>query len=47
MTNALQSAGVQTRLALVNGGHDLDFPVHYPNLIHQILEFLGETWKDE
>jgi acetyl esterase/lipase len=44
---ALESAGVSTRLALVNGGHDLNFPAHYPKLIHQILEFLDATWKDE
>jgi acetyl esterase/lipase len=43
----LESAGVATRLTLVNGGHDLNFPAHYPNLIHQILEFLDATWKDE
>jgi acetyl esterase/lipase len=46
MAEALESAGVSTRLTLVNGGHDLDFPAHYPNLIHQILEFLDATWKD-
>ena len=47
MANALEFEGVAARLALVNGGHDLDFPVHYPKLIHQILEFLDETWKDK
>jgi acetyl esterase/lipase len=47
MAKALESAGVNSRLTLVNGGHDLDFPVHYPKLIHQILEFLDATWKDE
>ena len=47
MANALESAGVSYRLTLVNGGHDLDFPAHYSNLIHQILEFLDATWKDE
>ena len=40
-------AGVRNRLVLVNGGHDLDFPAHYRNLIRQILEFLDTTWKDE
>ena len=28
------------------GGHDLDFPAHYSNLIPEILEFLDTTWKD-
>jgi acetyl esterase/lipase len=46
MATALDSVGVRNQLVLVNGGHDLDFPVHYPNLIHQILEFLDATWKD-
>jgi acetyl esterase/lipase len=46
MEQALESAGVTTRLVRVNGGHDLDFPEHYANLIHQILEFLDATWKD-
>jgi acetyl esterase/lipase len=47
MVKALESVGVSARLAFVNGGHDLDFPAHYSNLIHQILEFLDATWKDE
>ncbi len=47
MAAALTSAGVRNRLVLVNGGHDLDFPTHYPKLIFQILEFLDTTWKDE
>ncbi len=46
MSTVLGSAGVRNRLVLVNGGHDLDFPAHYPNLIGQILEFLDATWKD-
>ena len=46
MAAALNSAGVPNRLVLVNGGHDLDFPVHYGNLAEQILEFLSATWKD-
>jgi len=46
MATVLDSAGVRNRLVLVNGGHDLDFPAHYPNLIGQILEFLDATWKD-
>jgi dipeptidyl aminopeptidase/acylaminoacyl peptidase len=47
IARALESAGVTTRLALVNGGHDLNFPAHYSKFIHQILEFLDATWKDE
>jgi hypothetical protein len=30
---------------LVNGGHDLDFPPHYSDLIADVLEFLDTTWK--
>ena len=40
MAAALAAAGVPDRLILVNGGHDLDFPGHYSNLIPQMLEFL-------
>jgi acetyl esterase/lipase len=47
LANALSAAGVRNRLVLVNGGHDLDFPRHYRNLVQQILEFLDATWKDE
>ena len=39
--------GVRNQLILVQGGHDLDFPVHYANLTRRILEFLSATWKDE
>jgi acetyl esterase/lipase len=47
MVKALESVGVSAQLAVVNGGHDLNFPAHYSNLIRQILEFLDATWKDE
>jgi acetyl esterase/lipase len=47
MAAALTAAGVRNDLILVQGGHDLDFPVHYANLIPRILEFLGTTWNDE
>jgi acetyl esterase/lipase len=47
LANALSAAGVRNRLVLVTGGHDLDFPRHYRNLVQQILEFLDTTWKDE
>ncbi len=43
MANALAAAGVPHRLILVNGGHNLDFPGRYANLIPQMLEFLRET----
>jgi acetyl esterase/lipase len=43
---ALAGAGVPHQLVLVNGGHGLDFPEHYANLIPQILEFLNGTWND-
>ena len=44
---ALTAAGVRNELILVNGGHDLDFPAHYSNLVPDVLEFLSATWKDE
>ncbi|MGP0063576.1 MAG: alpha/beta hydrolase fold domain-containing protein [Isosphaeraceae bacterium] len=47
MAAALTAAGVRNQLILVPGGHDLDFPVHYANLIPRLLEFLGTTWNDE
>ncbi len=47
MAAALSGAGVRNGLVMVNGGHDLDFPVHYLKLIPQILEFLSVTWKDK
>jgi acetyl esterase/lipase len=45
MQAALTAAGVRNELILVNGGHDLDFPPHYSNLIPDVLEFLDTTWK--
>ncbi len=47
MAAALTAAGVRNELILVPGGHDLDFPEHYTNLIPRLLEFLGTTWNDE
>ncbi len=47
MAQALTAAGVRNKLILVRGGHKLDFPVRYSNLIPEILEFLQTTWKDE
>jgi acetyl esterase/lipase len=42
---ALAADGVRNQLVVVPGGHDLDFPAHYSNLVHKILEFLDATWK--
>ena len=47
MAAVLTAAGVRNELILVAGGHDLDFPDHYGNLIPRLLEFLGTTWNDE
>jgi dipeptidyl aminopeptidase/acylaminoacyl peptidase len=47
MSAALAAAGVSHQLVLVNGGHDLDFPVHYGDLTHSLLEFLSTIWNDE
>jgi acetyl esterase/lipase len=44
MHNALTAAGVRNELILVNGGHALDFPPHYPSLIPDVLQFLSSTW---
>ncbi len=46
MAAALAGAGVRHELVLVNGGHGLDFPEHYANLLPDILEFLAATWND-
>jgi acetyl esterase/lipase len=45
MHDALTAAGVRNELILVNGGHGLDFPTHYSNLVPNVLEFLAATWK--
>jgi acetyl esterase/lipase len=47
MASALAAVGVRHELILVHGGHDLDFPEHYANLIPQILEFLNASWNDK
>jgi acetyl esterase/lipase len=46
MQATLTAAGVRNELLVVNGGHGLDFPAHYSNLIADVLEFLYATWKD-
>jgi acetyl esterase/lipase len=43
---ALTAARVPNELLLVHGGHGLDFPAHYSNLVPNVLEFLNATWKD-
>ncbi len=43
----LDAAGVRNQVMLVNGGHRLDFPAQYSNLVPDVLEFLSTTWKDE
>jgi acetyl esterase/lipase len=45
MSTALTAAGVPNRLVLVHGGHDLDFPAHYADLVLPILAFLDTTWN--
>jgi len=45
MKAALTAAGVSNELLLVSGGHGLDFPAHYSNLVPDVIEFLGATWK--
>jgi acetyl esterase/lipase len=46
MAAALTAAGIRNELILVPGGHNLDFPGHYGNLLPRLLEFLGGTWND-
>ena len=46
MAAALDAAGVTNQLVLVPGGHNLDYPVHYADLTHRLLEFLSTTWND-
>jgi acetyl esterase/lipase len=46
LRDALTAAGVRNELILVKGGHGLDFPAHYSNLVPDVLEFLNATWKD-
>jgi hypothetical protein len=41
MAAALTAAGVRNELLLVAGGHNLDFPANYSNLVPKILEFLA------
>jgi acetyl esterase/lipase len=47
MSAALSAAGVRNQFILVPGGHRLDFPAQYSELIPRVLEFLATTWKDK
>jgi dipeptidyl aminopeptidase/acylaminoacyl peptidase len=47
MAAALADVGISHQIVLVRGGHDLNFPVHYADLAHSLLEFLSGTWNDE
>jgi acetyl esterase/lipase len=47
MQTALTAAGVRNELLLVTGGHGLDFPAHFSDLVPDVLEFLDATWKDK
>jgi acetyl esterase/lipase len=44
---ALTKAGVPNELLLVHGGHGLDFPTHYSNLVPGVLAFLEATWTGQ
>jgi hypothetical protein len=45
-SRTLEVARIHHDQTLVPGGDDPDFPADYSNLIPEILEFLGTTWKD-
>jgi hypothetical protein len=45
-SRTLEVARIHHDQTLVPGGDDSDFPADYSNLIPEILEFLGTTWKD-
>jgi hypothetical protein len=45
-SRTLEVARTHHDRVLVPGGDDPDFPADYSNLIPEILEFLGTTWKD-
>jgi acetyl esterase/lipase len=44
---ALTKAGVSNELALVHGGHGLDFPAHYSYLVPRIVAFLNSVWSGQ
>ncbi len=45
MQARLTAAGVSNELLLVHGGHGLDFPTKYSDLVPDVIEFLDATWK--
>jgi acetyl esterase/lipase len=47
MQAALTAAGVPNQLILVHGGHGLDFPADYSNLVPDVLGFLDTTLKGQ
>ncbi len=47
MQATLTAAGVSNELLLVHGGHGLDFPTHYSELVPDVIEFLDATWKGQ
>jgi acetyl esterase/lipase len=47
MQAALTAAGVRNQLLLVDGGHGLDFPKNYSELVPNVLAFLDTTWKGQ
>ena len=47
MQAALTAAGVPNELALVHGGHGLDFPAHYSFLVPRIAAFLDAVWDGQ
>jgi acetyl esterase/lipase len=47
MQAALTAAGVSNELLLVRGGHGLDFPKNYSDLVPDVIEFLDSTWKGQ
>jgi hypothetical protein len=38
---------VPNELALVHGGHGLDFPTHYSGLVPRIVAFLKAVWNGQ
>jgi hypothetical protein len=45
-SRTVEVARIHHDQALVPGGDDPGFRADYSNLIPEILEFLGTTWKD-
>jgi acetyl esterase/lipase len=47
LANALTAAGVRNQLIFEPGGHLIDFPSMYSDLIPPILSFLQTTWANQ